>query len=64
MICSPFDFGEHFARRGAGARVEKTGDVENHKGQDDERKAPLEPGLVAPHPVEHRHSEISDGNMV
>ena len=41
-------------RRVVGA-AQEVRDVEDHEGQADKRQAPLEPALVPPHPVEHRH---------
>ena len=49
-------------RRRADARSEEIWNVEHHEGEDDERKAPFQPALMAPHPVEHRHWIKSSGN--
>ena len=50
-----FDFRHHRVRRRADARGQEIGDVKHDKSEDDERKAPLQPTLVAPHAVEHGH---------
>ncbi len=42
------------ARRAA-AVTDKAGDIEQDERHHHDGKAPLEPALVAPHPVEHRH---------
>ena len=51
------DRGDHFIGRRADSRriVKEARDVEQHKCNDDNGKAPLEPSLVPTHAVEHRH---------
>ena len=42
-------------RAGSCQRVKEAGHVEKNKSDDHQAEAPLEPGFMAAHPVEHRH---------
>ena len=57
-----FDLGNRLARRRAGVVAQEVGDIEDDKGEDDERQAPLEPALVPPHPIQHGHDGKFLGN--
>jgi hypothetical protein len=53
------DVGQHLVGRHAGGGGAVVWHEEEGEREDDEREAPLEPALVPPHPIEHRHWSVS-----